>query len=308
MNVDGLTLKAAAGNCGTAILAVFDQESFTGRDGNSYRAGNFRTATIQNVHIVGSSPDGYGEGHWGHGGIYLETAAHSVIDRVTIDGGRDRTPNGIVWQTPKLPPYFVCALQATNLTIKWCNTALRTAGRVEAVYVRGFNFASCGRQGAYAVHLDTTSGGLASFINGRVESVGGGVRISKFSFNKLSNVDFFHGSGGAVENGTMLFVEQNRGGTTYDTSMSYDTTVSGCLFNGASALGVAEQNGVFLSNTRMVRLAGNRFEDMRPANGSSIVVLGNCNTVRIVDNQLRNVRNAFHNDAYDTHFRNNSIF
>lgn len=288
LNIDGLIFRATGGNCGWALWAEFEQPAGSG--------GNFRTASLSNVKI-----DASGSGYW-LTGIYLNGANHSVLDAIDITGQGDATTDGIFYESNAQNTY---GLQATNLTIRRCKTALRTAGRVEAIQVRGFNFTGCGRQGNYAVDLRTIGGGymqLLGYPTGQstLETVGAGVR-SNMNFSKVSGVRFIHGSPSEIEeNATMLYINHESPSLGDQT---YSTTVTGCLFNGTNAIGIPAQNGIFLSNTRMVQIQGNTFQDMQPGNGSCIVALGDCRAIRISENAFNNVRNPIYNLAPDVQVR-----
>jgi hypothetical protein len=286
LTVEGLTLQAKT-NCGgaAAIWVAFGATT-----------PKYRTATIQNVQIVGSARDGTSGANWG-GGIFLHRANNTVIDSVEISGNKSGavTDYGLWWNSPF--DVATTGLNASNLQIKWCNSAFRTVGHVEGIYMTGFDFFDCGRGTAsdgahYAVELTANVGvspsflkpTTAHFVNGKIDSVQGGLRTSILN-TKVSNVRFTH-TGSEALDGTMLWVDGHSysGGTT-------DAMVTECSFYGVQS-SVAE-NGVFVQDAHSVRIAGNNFTHMQPGSGSCIVAIGTSSVVRITDNLFDNVRQAY---------------
>ncbi len=290
LNVEGLTLKANSNGCGTAILAKFSEpdSGFTGRNTK------FHTATIHNVQILGPTRDGFTGSYW-TGGIYLYKAQNSVIDKVEISGNTGVTQTGIVWESSV--DYASTGLQLSNLEIKFVNTALRTNGWVEGLYMTGFEFVLCGKNSMPAIDLNSNSSTFLTpafhLVNGHVNCIEDGVRVTNLTQIKISNVNFAHASAAAV-NGTIL---------TFNNCV--DVVVSECSFYGVDS-NVAQENGISLDNAHSVRIAGNSFSHMLPQNGNCIVVLSNSNVVRITDNLFSSVRNRYLDQGPDTYYWGNN--
>jgi hypothetical protein len=291
LSVEGLTLKANTNstNCGTAIYAKFGP-------GN---ANKFHTATIHNVQIIGSARDGTSCCYW-TSGIHLYTGQNSVIDKVEISGNKNATQTGIVWDSSTSEPST--GLQLSNLEIKWCNTALLTNGYVEGLYMTGFEFISCGRSGYPAVSLSAYAGELGSagslfhLVNGQVDSIGDGITMTNLILAKISNVYFRH-TGTEAADGTMLAINNVS-----------DAIVSECTFYGVDNT-VSGENGIFLTDSQSVRIAGNNFSHMQPwNNGSCIVVYGSSSVVRITDNLFSSFRQQYNDQAplHDTYYLGNN--
>ena len=283
LNVEGLTLMANSTNCGTAIAADFTPGAKS------------RTAAIHNVQIVGSTRTGTTGGYWTNG-INLNRASNTVIDKVHIAGNKSATQAGIIWRASDSN---ATGLQMSNLEIKWCNKALSTEGDVEGIYLTAFEFISCGRgtAGTYAVDLQ---GRTIHLVNGQVDSVGSGLKLTNQNLVKISNVSFTHSGGTELVDATMLWIN---GG--------FDATVTECSFDGVSGIppdAVAQENGIYLTNAHAVRLAGNNFSNMRPGNGSCIVADVNSTLVRITDNLFSNVYNKItdqNTDPNDPYYNGN---
>jgi hypothetical protein len=290
LNVEGLTLQGNTANCGTGIYASFGPHVSTGL--------KFHTATIQNVQIVGSARDGTSGGYWS-GGIFLHKAQNSVIDNVEVSGNKNVTQFGVQWQSSS--DEATTGLNASNLQIKWCNSAFRTVGHVEGIYMTGFDFFSCGRGGLRAVDLAPSVGPAptylkpiaSQFVNGKIDSVGDGLGTA-LPLTKVSNVRFTHTGPEAVD-GTMLFIDG-----------AFDVMVTDCSFYGVSPNTVAQENGVFVYNGHSIRIAGNNFNHMRPGNGSCIVIFGSSSVVRVTDNLFNDERSAYYNAVGDTYFNGNN--
>jgi hypothetical protein len=288
LNVEGLTLRANTTACGVGIEAYFG-------------GGKFRSATILNVQIGGSTRDGTLGGYW-TGGIYLHRAENAVIDGLEISGNKNVTQFGLRWESPS--DQVTTGLNASNLQIKWCNSAFRTAGHVEGIYMTGFEFFSCGRAGLYAVDLAGSIGpapnylkpATSQFVNGLIDSVGSGMATT-LPFTKVSNVRFTH-TGPEVADSTMLYINGTNG--------AFDMMVTECSFYGVSPGQVANENGIFVYNAHSVRLAGNHFSHMQPGNGSCIVIIGNSSVVRVTDNLFNDVRSPYYNAVGDTYFNGNN--
>jgi hypothetical protein len=297
LTVEGLTLQGNTTACGTGIYVLFGPH--TGND-------KVHTATIQNVQIVGSARDGTSGGYW-TGGIYLLRAQNAVIDNVEVAGNKNVTDFGLMWDSPY--NQATTGLNASNLQFKWCNSAFRTGGHVEGIYMTGFDFFSCGRNNSYAVEFTNNVGdypnylrpGTAHLVNGKIDSVGGGLRTS-FLWTKVSNVRFNH-TGPEAADATLLYIDgQNApNGVTGST----DIMVTECSFYGVSPGTVANENGIFASNARFLRFAGNNFTHMQPTNGSCIVVLGST-VIRVTDNVFDDVRNAYYVSGEMPYFEGNN--
>ena len=264
----------------TAIWAVFGPNY----SNNSHQ---FRTAAIHNVQIVGSTRDGTTGGYWNIG-IYLWKAQNAVIDKVEIHGNKDVTANGIFWDSST--DEATTGLNASNLQVKWCNSAFRTGGHTEGIYMNGFEFTSCGRAGATAVDLYANpAGGAVHLVNGRIDSVGSGLAVTDQFTIKLSNIHFTHTGPEAVD-GTMLYVFNN------PWASQFDVMITDCSFYGVSPETVDNENGILLNNAHSVRIAGNNFTHMRPSkNGSCIGILSNNSVIRITDNLFSDVRQMVEN-------------
>jgi Pectate lyase superfamily protein len=266
LTVEGLTLMSNSANAGTAIYASFNP-SF------------FRTATIHNVQIVGSTRDGTSGGWWTYG-IYLAYGGHSVIDKVEIAGNKNSTQNGIWLDAPGSSA--ATGFNISNIQVKWCNSAFKTSGHTEGLYLTGFEFSSCGRAGYAAVDMTNSGGGGAvHLVNGTVDSVGGGVFVTNQTFTKISNVRFNH-YGTEVSDATLLYLN---GG--------FGASVTHCSFYGVAPGTVANENGVFVYNCPSVQINGNNFTHMQPGNGSCIVGLGTSPSLRITDNLFSDVRSQY---------------
>ncbi|HTG44177.1 MAG TPA: glycosyl hydrolase family 28-related protein [Verrucomicrobiae bacterium] len=268
--IEGLTLQAGS-NCGTAIDATFSSVGF------------FKSATIHNVQIRGSANDGDTGTNW-TGGIHLVGAHHSVLDKVEINGKKNTTTNGIWFDQSS--GGFSTGFNMSNLQVKWCNTAFRTTGHVEGVYLTGFEFTSCGRGGSPAVDLNITeplNGGAFHLVNGTIDMVGSGLWLTNPGFVKVSNVRFKHNGPDATDGGHMVYIN---GG--------FNVTVSQCSFYGPDAnSGVPWENAIFAINSASLQFNGNNFYNLKAASDYGIVVWGNSPSLRITDNLF---------DAYQTQY------
>jgi len=287
LNVEGLTLMAHDTNDGTGIDASF-APSVPGI------TPKFKTATIHNVQIIGTTRDGTTGGYWTNG-IHLSRAHNAVIDKIHISGNKNVTQTGILWDTPS---DVTTGLHLSSLEIKWCNTALATNGPVEGVYLTGFEFISCGRSGYAAVSLYTTADSAFHLVNGQVDSVGDGVVMNGMIFAKISNVYFRHnGTSPEITPGTMVSINDVT-----------DAIVSECTFYGVDSGAVSDENGIFLTTTHSVRIAGNNFSHMLPTNGSCIVIMSSSSVIRITDNLFSMVRQQYNDQAmfHDTYYLGNN--
>jgi hypothetical protein len=291
LNVEGLTLMASGlAPCGTAINASFGPPVFGATS-------KFKTATIHNVQIIGTTRDGTTGNYWTNA-IHLNRASNAVIDKIHISGNKNVTQTGILWESTS---DVTTGLHLSSLEIRWCNTALATSGPVEGVYLTGFEFTSCGRSGYPAVSLHTTADSAFHLVNGQVDSVGDGVVLTGMIFAKVSNVYFRHNrTDSEITDGTMLSINDVT-----------DAMVSDCTFYGVdiNTVGLTDENGIFLTAAHSVRIAGNNFSNMRPSNGSCIVMWSSSSMVRITDNLFSNVRQQYNDmisDPNDPYYCGNS--
>jgi hypothetical protein len=294
LNVEGLTLQTDPSSnpdgCGTAINASF-----------ASNVGKFHTATIHNVQILGSSRDGTSGTYW-NTGIHLYRASNAIVDKVEISGRQEYTSTGILWDAPTGQFAEATGFQLSNLEIKWCNIAFLTGGHVEGLYMTGFEIFSCGRAGLPAMALyGQPTGGTVHLVNGRVDSVGSGVKLENQFMIKVSNVSFNHS--GPNTAGTMLWINY----LNPPPGLDYDAMVTECSFYGVDNINTPE-HGIFLTNAHSVRLAGNNFKHML-GDGHCIVVYGSSSVVRITDNLFSDYRSQYFDgnpDPYDPYFQGNN--
>jgi hypothetical protein len=299
LNVEGLTLQANTANCGTAIQAYF------------YDAGanrKFHNATIRNVQIRGSTADGYSGGYW-TGGIRLYQAQNSVLEGVEILGnarqgdcpGTPATQTGIVWDSYS---YTSSGLQMSNIQVKFCNSALRTNGYVENLFLTGFEFPFCGNFNSPAVDLNSSDPNLGGFhlVNGHVAALQAGLRLTNLRGVKISKVSINHFSGNAcASSGTDLALSNVR-----------DAVISQCSFIGVDE-SVPDSTGIRVENSHVVQILGNNFFQLRPGNAFSnpqdaaINVQATSDSVRVVNNLFDSVSVPYYNAAgANTYFRGNN--
>jgi polygalacturonase len=314
LNMDGLTLQANSYNCGTAISASFDPA-----------AGKFHTATIHNVQIKGSSMDHDGiTGFYWSNGISLYQAQNSVIDKVEISGNRKdcdhappnptpcatpptTTPSqiGILWASSN--GSATTGLQLSNLEIQHFNTALKTDGWVEGVYLSGFELTFCGQANLPTVPVvdfnTTTQTPARTFhlFNGHMQGFATGLRARNISDLKISKVHFAHNAA-PPDTGTGNAVELDN---------CTDATVSKCSFLG-DAGGLTSENGIVLNNSRSVRIAENYFSAIAPTeSGCGIVIDSNSAAVRIVNNVFGDLLGAvlrpYCDAGQNTYYRGNNM-
>lgn len=296
LNVEGLTLKAMSYNCGRAIYASFNGVA-------SGIAPMFRSATIHNVQIVGSTVTGATGGYWTEG-IHLNKAQNAVIDKLEINGnnrsedGGPPTQFGIIWESPN--NYRTRGLQLSQLEFHYCNTALQTNGWVQDLFLNNFEFVLCGQFNMPAVDLNTSDATRQSVFhiaNGHVNLLQQGMRVTRVRDFKISNVFFFHWTGDQFAGSGDHLVLQSCTGA----------VISQNTFN--APLGdVPSSNGINLLDSHDVRVEGNYFRDMKPGtSGSCVVVPSTCSLVRIVNNIFDNVRQQYADDRsnIDTYYRSN---
>jgi hypothetical protein len=275
LNVDGLTLEALTGAAGRAIYAAF---------GNANANLKYHTATIQNVEIRGNTETGNTGGYWTTG-IYLSRAQNAAIDKVDISGNTGVTSTGIQWTS--LTTVGTTGIHLTNVEIKFCNAAIVTSGWVEGFYMSGFEVVSCGTGGQPALSLASSQSSSPSpaftLLNGHVDMIGDGVRMTNLSAIKVSHVDFEHANPVAV-NGTHLAL------TNCIAAIISDNTFT------SQVNGIANENGVFLTSTNDARVSGNIFRTLKPTQaGSCIVAYTGSSTIRVTDNIFDFVRQAYDN-------------
>jgi hypothetical protein len=280
LTVEGLTLQANTTKCGTAIQAFFSDAGATKK---------FKSATIRNVQIVGSTRTGYDGGYW-TGGIRLYQAQNSVISNVEISGnaregaacpGPQASVFGIIWDSASTYP--TSGLQISNIQIKYCDTALRTNGWVENLFLTGFEFVLCGNNGSPSVDLNSSDAvNLKStfhLVNGHVDALQNGLRLTNLRGVKISKVLIVHSSGNSCASS----------GTDLALNNVTDGVISQCTFVGVGN-DIHDEIGIRLNNAHFVQVTGNYFTHMLPLNPSGnpqnacINVQSNSSVVRIVNN------------------------
>lgn len=291
LNVDGLTLSALTENAGNAIYGAFSEPLSPSNNQNK-----FRTAGIKNVQIMGTTRDGTTGGWWLRG-IYLSRAQDAVIDDVEISGNTLKTIGGIAWVSPATIP--TTGIFISNVQIKYCDYGVLTDGWVEGLYMSGFEVVLCGRNGRPVMDLKSTQSSPSPafhLLNGHIDLIGDGVRMTNLSGVKISKVDFAHINPPVTTSGTHLHFYGCLG-----------IQVTDCSFTGNSgSLKLPDENGVFLTNSRIARISGNTFGGLQPTNGSCIVVYSGSSGVRITDNLFNNVRQRYYDAAPDTYFWGNN--
>ena len=255
LNVEGLTLQADAFNCGTAIYADFSEVGASPKS---------RTATIHNVQINGDADRNPGTGGYWTRGIYLNRAQNAVLDKVEINGnhnsvetGGPPTQFGIVWESPN--SHQTTGLQASNLQIKFVNTALQTNGWVEGVFVQGFQFTFCGQNDMPVIDLNSFDAVNPKpgfhLVNGHVHTFQHGIRLTNLRAVKLSKVFILH------------HPTPDHGFSGNDVAFNNcrDGIVSRCTFIGVESE-IPDETGIRLNNSHFMRLEGNYFTRMFPEN------------------------------------------
>jgi hypothetical protein len=307
LNVEGLTLSAGTSNCGTAISARFDGSG-----------GKFHSATIHNVQIQGSPRDASPYPFW-NDGIYLYKAQNSFIDKVEITGGfslSEGTETGIFWESDQSA---TSGLNMTNLEIKFVNSALKTRGWVENLYLSGFEFVDCAKDNKPVVDLSSSAPDLGSgfqLVNGHVELFEHGIRLTNLRGAKISKLFLLHHMScgpilPCVDDGFTM------SGNILALSNCTDAVVSQCGFvgmDGGIFHRLTDENGIFLDNSHSVQIVGNYFTRMLPyESGSCIAVDEKSDVVRIVNNVfeltagLGGVRDAYDDKSGDTYYRGNNV-
>jgi hypothetical protein len=308
LTVEGLTLLANTTKCGTAIQAYFYDAGATKK---------FHTATIRNVQILGSTRTGYDGGYW-TGAIHLYQAQNAVLDNIDISGnaregyscpGPPATLSGIIWDSGTT--YLTSGLQISNIQIKFCDTALRTNGLVENVFVTGFEFLLCGNNGSPSVDLNssdsTNLGSTFHLVNGHVNSLQNGPRLTNLRGVKMSKISILHSSGNTCASS----------GTDLALNNVSDAVISQCTFYGVGN-DITDEIGIRVDNSHSVQIAGNYFTHMEPSNSTNaqnacINVQPNSSVVRIVNTLfeitggLGGVNIPYYNAAPDTYFRGNNL-
>ena len=309
LNVEGLTLQADCSPveqsppvaCGTAISAKFSETGASTK---------FRTAVIQNVEIRGNLKDSNSGSYWTHG-IYLYMAQNAVIDKVEIDGNIRTTPTGdddasltgITWESS--PGYLTTGLQMSAIVIKFVNTAVRTSGWVEGLYLTGFEFVQCGQHGMPAIDLASSdSNGLLEsanrkptfhLVNGHVDIIQNGIQLTHLRDIKITKVDLAH-NGGAEKDGSMVIFNN-----------CFDATVSQCTFYGGSPVRLSDECAIRLNDAHYVQISGHYFTNMLTSTGC-IVTQSSSNIVRITNNLFIGVTNKYDDqnlDPNDPYLRGN---
>ncbi|HEV2842506.1 MAG TPA: glycosyl hydrolase family 28-related protein [Chthoniobacterales bacterium] len=292
LNVDNLTLWAKTMNCGTAISASFNEFGANTK---------FRTATIVNVQITGSERSGGSGGYWTNG-IYLYRAQNSVIDKVHIWGNirpaagseADASLTGIVWESSNT--YATTGLQLSDLEITFVNTALRTNGWVEGLYLNRFEFVQCGQHGVPAVDLNSFDSvnrkPTFHLVNGHVDLIQNGIRLTNLRGIRISKVLLLH-NGGAERNGSMVIFNN-----------CFDAMVSQCTFLGGTHDAVfnvplTDETGILLDNADSVQVTGNWFAHMTTPTGAAIAIQPTSSVVRITNNIFTTMFGGGVNHRYD---------
>ena len=256
LDVEGLTLMASTPNCGTAIHASF---------GEVGPGTKFHTATIHNVEILGSLRDADGGGYWTKG-IWLYKAQNSVLDKIEIHGnhtaarGGPPTQFGIVWESST--DYATTGLEASNLQIIYVNTALQTNGWVEGVFVQGFEFTFSGQADMPVIDLNSIDAANPAnpkpgfqLVNGHIHTWQHGIRLTNLRAVKLSKIYILHQP-------TPQF---GFSGNDVAFNNCSDGVVSQCTFIGVES-NIPDETGIRLNNAHFMRLEGNYFTRMFPAN------------------------------------------
>lgn len=298
LNVEGLLLQGDTFNCGTAIYASFSEAG---------AATKFRTASIHNVQINGSNRSGGSGGYWTRG-IHLYQAQNAVIDKVEINGnnssvetGGPPTQYGIVWESSNT--YATTGLEASNLQIKYVNTALQTNGWVEGVFVQGFEFTFCGQSNMPVVDLNSfdTVNPKPGFhlVNGHVHTFQHGIRLTNLRAVKLTKLLILH-------HPTTDF---GSSGNDIAFNNCSDGIVSQSTFIGGEY--IDNEAGILLNNAHFMRLEGNYFIRMPKASSTCIVIWSNSNAVRVVNNLFEfslwsGIANRYSDAAPDTYYWGNN--
>jgi hypothetical protein len=274
LEVDGLTLQANTKSCGFAIKALFNQ---AGTDEK------FRSATLHNLQIIGSTRTGSTGAYW-TGGIYLSRAQNAVIDGVEMNGnaredetgGGSATQYGIVWTSDS---YRTTGLQLSNLITFFCNTALYTSGAVEGLYLNGFEFAFCGNFGMPAVNLSSSISNLGSafhLVNGHVSPMEHGIQLTSLRDVRISKVHIVHSSGNQFA----------KSGNDITLTNCTDAVISDGSFVGVDG-GDNYPNEICINliNSDAVQVIGNYFTHVLPqGTGICIAADSNSDTLRIINN------------------------
>ena len=280
LQIEGLTLQATVADTGTAISATFDR---TGLDAK------FRTATIRNVQIIGSSQIQNPTGYWKYG-IDLNGAPNALIDDVQINGSytgeAPLATDAIHYHAP--PNSTATQLFVTNLHVSYYKTAVRTSGPVEGLYMSGFELVFCGSATTGAMELTATrpnGDALPVFhiMNGHINQLFNGVKLNNLLNVKFANVNFFNIYG----TGTHLEAINCSG-----------VNVTGCEFidfvcseKGEGCTPITAGNGIYLHNTIAgksvsAKIIGNNFALQNPDGGQAILVSAGCSRTMIFDNDF----------------------
>jgi Pectate lyase superfamily protein len=319
--VEGLSILANTRKCGTAIQAYFNDTNATKK---------FRTATIRNVQIYGSSRTG-GGGYW-TGGIRLYQAQNSVLANVEM-AGENREPGtdcdeseqpgpsasdyGVIWDSAT--NYRTSGLQMSNIQITLFDTALRTNGLVENVFVTGFEFPLCGTNGNPAVDLNssdsTNLGSTFHLVNGHVSGLQQVLRMTNLRGVKLSKLSIAHANGrsrGPDKDGTP-HPETECGSSGNDVALNNvaDAVISQCTFIGAGGA-ISDEIGIRLENSHYVQIAGNSFTAITPsntANGQNACInVQSGDVIRVINNIFGDVSHPYYNVVPgNTYCRGNNV-
>lgn len=231
--------------------------------------------------------------------VYAYRAQNAVIDKLEIDGrtsywGGGGTSVGIEWNSD--PSTATTGMQITNAQIKYCDSAVYTHNHVEGLYMSGFEIVLCGTNSRPALDISSTQYGAPAFniLNGHVEMIADGLRMTNLSAVKVSHVDFEHVSD-AAQDGTHAF---------FDGCIA--VSVSDCTFTGRSGK-YANENGVYLNNVQLARVTGNMFRGLQPtSNGSCIVMVGGWTPILVTENLFSDIRSAYY-DLIGARYNDNGI-
>lgn len=302
LQIEGLTLlnNTSFANVGTAISATFSPTQ------------KAKSATIRNVQIRGTDLTPNPAKYWRYG-IYLNGASNAVIEDVQIHGAyTGSTPfpdDAIHWHAPVVaPPQSSGATQlfVKNLYASFYKTGVRTSGHVEGLYMSGFELVFCGSQSTGAMEItgqvDTNGAAVPAFhiMNGHINQLYNGIRMSNLVSVKISHVNFYNifglGNHIALTNVVGASITENGFGD-HDCAPSPP---------GPPCTPITTGNGIYLlGNTDGTRIAGNLFGLNNQGGGDCIVVESGCQKTSILDNDFGDSAHRINNMAgSDTVIRN----
>jgi hypothetical protein len=177
---------------------------------------------------------------------------------------------------------------------------------VEGLYLTGFEFVLCGQHSMPAVDLNSFDPANLKpafhLINGHVNSLQDGIRLTNLRGIKISKVLFLHDDSMYAASGNDLAFNN-----------CTDAVISQSSFLGVGS-NIADETGILLNNAHSVQITGNYFTHMLPANlsDSCIAVQSNSNVVRITNNLfertggLGGVRHCYDDAGPDTYYWGNN--